>query len=403
MRTKTRVLTVAVLLVTLATACGRPGRSVSAALPLDDARAVSTGVEAFGFDLLGEVGDGRRNTIVSPISAAALLNLVLAGARGRTATELAKVLYAEGARDPRLGAVLDELRTSDEVALSVGNAVWGDDGTDFEQDYVDYLERSFGATIKEADLGRPATAADIDDWADGQTGGKIPTIAADLGLPDPDAVAALLNAVSFAADWQTAFDVDRTRLDPFTTGGGTRVRVPTMHQRDQEYAYADREGYAVARLPYGRSGRFGMTIWLPDPDSDLPTLLGRLDAAERRAGRRSMKPTTLREVGLPRFELRWGAQLNRPLTALGMPTVFSGDADLTAMSQRGGFLSVVYQKTYLRVDEQGTEAAAVTGAAVAQSASVDPAFVVDRPFLFSIDDRRTGATLFLGTVADPRG
>ena len=116
-----------------------------------------------------------------------------------------------------------------------------------------------------------------------------------------------------------------------------------------------------------------------------------------------MEPTTLSEVGLPRFELRWGARLDRPLAALGMPTVFSDTADLTAMSPRGGHLSIVYHKTYLRVDERGTEAAAVTGGVVAESAARDPAFVVDRPFLFSIDDRRTGATLFLGTVADPRG
>ena len=403
MRTTTRLLGVLVLLLGLTAGCGRPERLVTAALPLDDARVVATGVSAFGFDLLAEVGDGRRNTVISPVSAAALLSLVLAGARGRTATELADVLHVEGARDPRLGALLDELRTSGDVTLSVGNALWGDDGTGFEEDYVSYLQRSYGATLAEADLGRPSTADAIDDWAHEQTHGKVPTIAADLDLPDPDAVAVLLNAVHFAGEWQTAFDADQTRREPFTLADGSRVSLPIMHQRDQEYAYADREGYALARLPYGRTGRFGMTIWLPDADSDLPTVLGRLDAAERRAGRAAMEPTTLSEVGLPRFELRWGAKLNEPLAAVGMPTVFSGAADLGAMSPRGGHLSVVHQKTYLRVDERGTEAAAVTGGAVTESAPRDPAFVVDRPFLFSIDDRRTGATLFLGTVADPRG
>lgn len=217
-------------------------------------------------------------------------------------------------------------------------------------------------------------------------------------------MAALLNAVYFLGDWQTSFEESRTRDDPFTRPDGQAVPVPIMHQYDQRYAFADRNGYSVLRLPYGKSGRYGMTVWLPDEDSDLPALLQRLRPAERQAALRALKDTEISELGLPRFELKWGQELNDPLTALGMGVAFAPGADFSRMAPDASHLSIVYQRTYIRVDEKGTEAAAVTGGVAVESAASDaPSFVVDRPFLFAITDSQTGADMFVGTVVDPRG
>jgi serpin B len=349
-----------VILAGLLTGCG-PTERVTAQLTPGDARAVSAEVDAFGFALLGQVTDGEQNVVISPVSASALLRMVLAGADGETAAAMAKVLHAEGARDPRIGVLLADLADTDEVTLTVGNAIWGDTSTDFLDDYQAYVERTYDATVGEAELGNQRAANEIDEWVRERTRGRIPEIARDLELPSPNAVAVLLNAVYFLGDCQHPFDVALTREEPFTLPDGGEVRVPIMHRSVAEFDYANRNGYAVLRLPYGESGRYGMTVWLPDEGSDLRSLLKRLGPTERQSAMRALEPTELVDVGLPRFELEWKAELKRPLTELGMGVAFGPGADFSRMSQRAAYLSTVVQKTFMKVDEKGTEAAAVTG------------------------------------------
>ena len=179
--------------------------------------------------------------------------------------------------------------------------------------------------------------------------------------------------------------------------GGT-VDVPTMHLTDQSFGYAESDGYRMLRLPYGEHGRYGMEILLPDESSSLPKMLGSLDEAGWRATTGRLTKQRFEKVALPRFELRWSGELLPPLQKLGLPT-----AGLTRMSRLDPALTTVVHKTYIRVDEKGTEAAAVTGGVTAMSAVAGGTeFVVDRPFAFTISDTRTGAILFLGAVADPR-
>jgi serpin B len=156
----------------------------------------------------------------------------------------------------------------------------------------------------------------------------------------------------------------------------------------------------MLRLPYGEDGRFGMEIILPDVGADLT---GKLTAAEWRAAVAGLTPTTVGELALPRFELRWSGRLNEPLQRLGMIDAFDGArADFRPMSPAAPALDKVVHKTYIRVDEHGTEAAAVTGGVMAVSALATPVeFRVDRPFLFTVSDRETGTILFLGSVTDP--
>jgi serine protease inhibitor len=233
------------------------------------------------------------------------------------------------------------------------------------------------------------------------TNGLIDNIASDLGLPDPSMLLVLLNAVYFLGKWKIQFDQGNTRPEQF----GDLGEVPTMHLNDESFGYTQRKDYRMLRLPYGKDGRYGMEIMLPEDGHTLAGLLGSLDAAEWRTAVDSLHQQRIDEVALPRFELRWQATLNDALSKLGMPTAFApGAADFRPMSPANPALSRIVQKTYVKVDEHGTEAAAVSGGAVATSVrngSLD--FRVDRPFAFSIDDQQTGAILFLGAVADPRG
>ncbi len=370
----------------------------------DDARAVSQAVDAFAFDLFGAVADGRQNTITAPLSMTVLLAMLLAGADGDTAAEIAKALHLSDRRDVRVGALLGKLADTDDVTLSVANSLWADPDTPFEPDYLTFLRHTFGATAEQGDLGSPATAEKIDAWAGKNTNGLIDGIAADLGLPDPAAVLVLLNAVYFLGEWTTRFDARNTRPEPFTLPGASAVDVPTMHLTDEKFGYAQRDGYRMLRLPYGKHGRYGMEIMLPDDGATLTGLIASLDATGWRAAVDSLTEQTIDEVALPRFELRWKGELTDPLRRLGISAAFTpGTADFRPMSPAAPWLKTVVHKTYIRVDERGTEAAAVSGGAMATSARLDQrVFRVDRPFAFTISDQQTGAILFLGAVTDPR-
>src|SRR5690606_16521677 len=137
----------------------------------------------------------------------------------------------------------------------------------------------FDAGVETADLASPATAEAVDRWVSERTEGRIDQIAADLGLPNPEAALVLLNAVYFLGTWTTQFDPAQTVDSPFTLADGGTVPVPTMHLFGQEFGYAQRDGYQLLRLPYGAQGRYGMELLLPDQPAGLGALLDRLDAA----------------------------------------------------------------------------------------------------------------------------
>ncbi|MFC5800171.1 serpin family protein [Streptomyces formicae] len=402
-------------MVALLTACGAeedpPGDAARidgelvGRLREDDAEAVAQAVNAFGFDLLKEADGSRlRNTVTSPVSVAVLLAMVLAGADGDTARDMARTLHLTDARDVRAGALLRMLADTDDVTLSVANALWAARGTPLRGDYLDFVTGTFGATAKEADLAARATADEIDRWASDRTEGRIPAIARDLGLPSADTVLVLLNAVYFLGTWTVRFDTEATREEPFTLTDGRSAAVPMMSLREEKLGYAERDGYAMLRLPYGKERRYGMEVLLPAPGSDLGALLDRLGAAEWAAGVAALREEHVHELALPRFALTWSLELNAVLDRLGMGAAFGPEADFSRMSPTNPVLSKVVHKTYIRVDENGTEAAAVTGGAMKTSLPLNPiVFRADRPFAFTVSDRRTGAALFLGTVTDPRG
>jgi serpin B len=371
---------------------------LAGSLSPDAAAAAADGLNAFGFDLHRGVAKPGENTITSPLSAGVLLAMVAAGAGGTTADEMVEVLRLEEPRDTRYAALLADLGRASDVTFSVANSLWAAEGFPFEHDYLGFVEDTYGATLDEVDLGAEDAADAIDDWVVDHTEGRIDGIAEDLELPDPAAVLVLLNAVYFLGTWTTTFDEAATAHAQFGLADGTSVSVPTMRIDDIALETAEGEGFRMARLPYGDDRRFGMQIVLPDEGVALDDLLVDLDAVTWQVD--GLTTSTGMHVALPTFELEWASDLTEVLQAMGMPSAFGG-GDFTPMSPANPFLDTVVQKTYIRVDEQGTEAAAVTGGVVATSAGPPP-FVVDRPFAFAVSDRETGAILFLGTVHDPR-
>jgi serine protease inhibitor len=366
---------------------------------------VASSAGKFGFDLFTGLSgqDPTGNVITSPYSAAVLLTLLMNGADGETRQAIGDVLHLDDPFNDDINSqhqtLSDYLTSADpDVELAIANSLWANEGTPFEDDYMAAMNELFEAEVEEIDLGSEEAVETIDAWVSEQTRDRIEEIAEDLGVPDPNLVLILLNAVYFLGDWTDPFDPERTSDGPFTTGSGDEVEIPLM-QKDDTHLHGQADGFQVLRLPYGDEERFGMEIFLPDEGTELEAFRDELDHEAWSDAIAQLGETRV-EVVLPSFELEYSTEgdMDQVLQDLGMGIAYGG-GDFTPMSSINPFLDTVIQKTYIRVDEEGTEAAAVTGGAMAESAP--PQFRVDRPFIFTISDSETNTILFLGQVNDP--
>jgi serpin B len=382
-------------------------------------------VNPFDANLYRRLSAKSGNLFFSPYSISAALAMVQAGAAGKTREEIETVLGFPGAGDGfigKYGALQKELAARSEPTpfekrlaqesegvqpdsfgchLSVANALWKQAGYVVRPEFVVKLQRELGSEVREADFAtaREDAAAKVNAWAAQATHDKIREVI-DAEQIDRRTRVMLANAIYFKARWQEEFQEQITRPGPFTRLDGRRGDVPMMHQR-HHFAYARDGALQVLRLPYS-GGKIAMEILLPDA--------GAFAAAERdldaaRLGRLLGEKTSLEtQVTLPKFRVESTFELKDDLIALGMPAAFGPQADFSAVSSEPEFaLGGVIHKTFVDVNERGTEAAAVTipmmcGAGVPQQVVE---FTVDRPFLFLIRDLPTSTTLFMGRVLDP--
>ena len=359
----------------------------------------------FGLDLLRQmVAEAPDSThLVSPFSASMALGMALNAAGGTTFDEMRATL-GFGALDQDainrsyrdLASLLVELDPA--VSFSVANAVWHDRIWTLRTSFQEAVETHFAARVEGLDFRDPGAPDRMDAWVNQATRGRIPTIAP-RPLPD-DAVAYLVNALHFLGDWREAFDPARTRTHVFQGEDGQTTPIRLM-EREGRIRTSQWQGHRAADLPYG-GGAWTMTVVIPRTGAGMAGLLEELDATGWAA--LTSEFTEFRGIlGLPRFTLSWEGRLNDALSRMGMPTAFApGQADFSGLVEEEAdlFITEVRQKTFLRVDEKGTEAAAVTSVEIGVT-SLPPSFVVDRPFLLVIRERLSGTVLFLGAMVEP--
>ena len=403
------------LLAALAVAgCDAGGPSDEAPTAIDltaEARQVVAQSNVFGVGLFAQVAaqdDG--NLMLAPLSASAALTMLLNGADGETHVQIRDVLgYAPDqgldAINEAYGSLLDQLLAADpDVQLALANAVFVNRdyaaGSPFKAPFLDALAGPFDARIEALDFLAPASVGVINQWASDNTAGRVPTVLQEI---PQEAVLYLLNALYFRGDWTTPFDADVTAPRDFRLADGQTVQTPTMAASVPALVVGG-DGYSALELPYGRRN-FSMVVVLPTDDRTLAALAADLaaglwtDATTRLDARADWADT---DVRLPRFAFSTSELLNDALQTLGMTDAFSDAADLSRMNDDPRLLvSRVKQDTFVAVDEQGTEAAAVTTVEVGAT-SAPPSFVADRPFVFAIRERTTNTLLFIGQVADPR-
>jgi serpin B len=388
--------------------------------PQGDPRPTARALTAFSFDLHAAVRKSGGNTFFSPYSVFTALAMAQQGAVGETAEELQKVLRApRGVIAEGMPALAHALRPAmidngrnwlgqqqriPAYRLLVANRMWAHAGAAYEPAFVQGLRSAFGADLRTVDFRRvEETRAAINHWIDEATQRHIRDLVPP-GMPAPDTRLVLTNAVYFLGRWKEVFSEGNTKPKPFTTEDGREVRPPTMHQTEW-FRFAEMETARLLELPY-RGGTLAMVIVLPRAKGGLAAVEQALDGATFRSWLEYLNHREI-QLALPRFELTRTADLVEPLEAMGLRRALKlGDADFTGITKAFPLaIGAVLHKAWLRVDEEGTEAAAATALLAPGSAAGMPApptpFIVDHPFLFAITHRETGAVLFLGRVADP--
>jgi serpin B len=374
--------------------------------PLDvSEQKVVDGNNRFGFDLLRELNaeDPDSNIFISPLSASMALGMTLNGAASTTYEAMRNTLGFEELSNEAINEsyrnLIDLLVDLDpRVTFGLGNSIWYREGFPVEQDFLDTTREYFDAEVAALDFSDPASVDVINGWVEDKTRGKIKEI---IAPPiDPMVIMFLINAIYFNGTWTYEFDPAETEQAPFHRPDGSTVPVMLMAQQtDLEYVVT--EHYQAVDLPYGGEA-YSMTVVLPHEGVRIDSLIAELDESSWGSLLDGARVTGI-ELHLPRFKLEYEKVLNDALKALGMETAFTGGAaDFSRIAPgRELYISRVKQKTFVEVDEEGTEAAAVTVVeTVVTSVPRPPVMRVDRPFVFAIRERYSGTIIFIGKIVD---
>jgi serpin B len=363
---------------------------------------------------------GATNLFCSPYSIRVALAMTWAGARAQTARQMAGVLHlGDFPPDQVHRAFADLIKQlnsgSKDYQLAVANALWGQSGYGFRDDFKQLLKDDYDAELREVDFMQTPEPArlQINQWAEQKTNDKIKDLLAP-GVIDAATRLVLTNAIYFKAAWEEPFSKHGTRDEPFHLDAAQTSPVPMMHRGQESLAYTDSDQYQAVALPY-QGGELSMTLVVPKAVDGLSAVEKSLDAGALRRLQSSMQTNHQPVlVSMPKFKTTSEFRLSDQLRAMGMSDAFDPNrADFSGMvnpdqakKEPPLVIGDVVHKAFVSVDEEGTEAAAATAVVMRAGAArqMQPPAVVtaDRPFLFFISHRASGSILFLGRVADPR-
>lgn len=384
-----------------------------------DLETLAAGNTAFAFDLYHQIGGTADNLFYSPYSISLALAMTYAGARGNTETQMADVMHytlPQESLHPAFNALDLDLTTrntgeedsdpemeGDRFTLNIANALWGQQGFPFEEDFLNTISENYGAGLRLVDyINDPESARLlINDWVAEQTEDRIKDIVPE-GAITPLTRLVLANAIYFNASWLHAFSEDSTQDAPFYLLDGDTVDVQMMLLQES-FVYGEGENYQAVSLPY-YGGSTAMIVLLPS-EGQFEAFESSLSGESFTAILNAMSGADVR-LALPQFEYEQSTNLNDALIGLGMTDAFDDQtADFSGMSSEKLFISDVLHKAFVKVDESGTEAAAATVVVMrAESARMPDTVIemtVDRPFIFAIYDYQTGTVLFVGRVLNP--
>src|SRR5216117_2535594 len=385
-------------------------------------------------DLHRQLATGDENLCISPYSIESALVMTFAGGDGETRTEMARVLHlTNDSTVPASFAVLqhslEQMSTktaelvkqskkfggpSEPITLNIANRLFAQKGYAFREAFLSLVKQNFGGAFEPLDfIANPSAATQhINKWVADQTHDRIRDLIPG-GALDETAHLVLANALYLKAPWAHEFSETATQPEPFHVRGGSGIDVPTMQKKSEHFGYAKREGYAAVSLPYAGDD-LQFLVLLPDDINGLHALDSKL-SGDTLAGCAKLQKRDV-DLHLPKFKLQPPTMaLAEKFEALGMKTAFDkpqGSANFDKMAPRTPkdylYISQIFHKTFIAVDEKGTEAAAAIAVAMMAAAALrspppPPIEVkIDRPFIYAIQHVPSGVCLFIGRVTDPR-
>ena len=395
----------------------------------------ATATNQLAVDLHHQLARGDDNLCVSPYSIQSALAMTFGGADGDTRSEMARVLHFPNDGDAihasfsslqrSLGEMTEKTATlveqskktggpSEPITLSIANRLFAQTGYDFRESFRAFVQKYYSAPFELLDFRKDAPGATrhINKWVADQTSDRIRDLIPPGALDEMTRLV-LANAIYLKAPWAHEFNEGATKREQFHVRGGAAVDLPTMHRQDRQFGYAKRDGFTAVSLPYiGNELQF--LVLVPDEVNGLRALDSKLNA-ETLAECAKLEPHDV-DLSLPKFKFEPPTVLlAEKLQGLGIQSAFDspqGSANFGKMAPRKPndylYISQVFHKTFIAVDEKGTEAAAATAVVMMKATAAlmpkpKPIEVkVDRPFIYAIQHVRSGTCLFLGRVTDPR-
>jgi len=404
-----RIFSFLVLVILIAACSDKPEvPQVSDLSPSEKSAKIISADNQFGFEIFQKVNASLtepKNTMISPLSVSLALAMVYNGTEGNTKLQMEEMLHKANLTSDDINTSYKDLVSSlishdPKVELSISNAIFYRNTFNIKSDFITTDQNYYLAEVSGLDFSKTAeTLNTVNSWVNTKTKGKIEKI---IEKVNPEDVMYLLNAIYFNGEWIYRFDPKETYDLSFIREGNSVIQVPTMYI-ENPFNYFSNTDFQLLEMPYG-SGKYSMLIFLPyegKTTSDVISLLTSDHINEWISKMTEQK----KKVFLPKFEFKFDKSLVDQLKALGMTDAFNDSkADLSGISDDAKLvISEVMHKTYIKVDERGTEAAAVTGITVGVT-SVGPdlnTFRVDHPFVFAIREKDTNAILFIGKVMDP--
>jgi serpin B len=362
----------------------------------------------FGFDVLRDLSAEHpsENIFLSPYSIAVSLAMLANGANGTTRQAILKTIHSEGQSPAALNAanraLIEQINKTTTVQLATANGLFVDNSSEVNPGFTQTLHSAYGAEAENVDFRSPATAQKINAWVAQHTNDRIQKI---LDQISPLTVIILADAMAFKGKWSIPFEAKLT--EPHNFKGSRGVRKVPMMSHSARYSYTNQNSLETIRLLYA-NGAFAMYLVLPKDEAAMRSFLERL-TAERFSTYISSLESRSGTIDLPRFSITYREMLNKTLAKLGMGVAFENSADFSGIPQRPAQLRIseIRHASFLKVDEEGTEAAAATTTGIA-TISVRPVtqpfhMVVDHPFFVAIRDERSGQILFMGVIEQPEG
>jgi serine protease inhibitor len=365
---------------------------------------VVTSSNKFGFDIFQRTINSEsvdKNVFISPTSISLALAMTWNGARNSTADSMAYALRLPDLTNTEINAayksLIDGLSTVDEkVLLKIANSIWYRQDFTVEQDFITVNQDYYYSEVTGLDFGNPSSINVINSWVEDKTNGKIKNLLTQI---DPSDVMYLINAIYFKGIWQIEFDKDKTKDAPFYLADGSQKTVPMMNMEDT-LNYFSNDIVRAVELDYGR-GNYSMVLLMPNTGKSIIDIVNALNPENWSDWTNGFHKTDI-ILSMPRFKFEYEKTLNEILMDMGMGIAFGGFADFTGINHLGGLeISYVKHKSFVEINEEGTEAAAATIVAIREVSFLDNNMYFNQPFIFAIREKSTGSIVFIGRVSDP--